>query len=233
MNVTSYGVIVDISIRTKNIPSQLSLAVTDIHIKARFLLFAQGTSLSSKCVCSFSQDMWAEEWNIKQDNCLMGCIHSHTAATHGETHTHNYACIQMHTHAAFLKHKRVNLWAHTHRHSIPSVSQMSPLSCLLNDQWHHCRFYINNLWRRESPQREWVRRWCDVSCCVLGQGRAGLPLRQGTLMQLRVFAYTMCPLPSAQRHRDCARHHPPIQLSCLFSVFTPPPTPICPCLRYH
>lgn len=66
----------------------------------------------------------------------------------------------------------------------------------------------------------------DVSCCVQGAGGvARLPMCQGNLMQLRVFAYTMCPLPSAQRHRDCARRHPPIQLTCLFSVFAPPVPP--------
>lgn len=44
-----------------NITSQLSLAVTDVHIKASFPPFAQGTSRSSKCVCSRSPDMVAEE----------------------------------------------------------------------------------------------------------------------------------------------------------------------------
>lgn len=70
-----------------------------------------------------------------------------------------------------------------------------------------------------------LREAVAVSCCVLGQGKARLPMCQGNLMQLRVFAYTMCPLPSAQRHRDCTRRHPPIQLSCLFSVFMPPQFP--------
>lgn len=77
----------------------------------------------------------------------------------------------------------------------------------------------------------------DVSCCVQGAGVGGgarLPMCQGNLMQLRVFAYTMCPLPSAQRHRDCTRRHPPIQLTCLFSVFAPPaPLPTRSCLQYR
>lgn len=60
MNVNLVGVCaLDISISTKNLPSCLSLPVADLHIGARFPPFAQGTSHSGKCVCLYSQDMWA------------------------------------------------------------------------------------------------------------------------------------------------------------------------------
>lgn len=46
-------------------------------------------------------------------------------------------------------------------------------------------------------------------------------------MQLRVFAYTMCPLPSAQRHRGLQPAAiPPIQaLLFVFSIYTAPLPP--------
>lgn len=60
MNVNLVDVCaLDISISTKNLPSCLSLPVADLHIGARFSPFAQGTSHSGKCVCLYSQDMWA------------------------------------------------------------------------------------------------------------------------------------------------------------------------------
>lgn len=51
----------DVLIKSYNGTSQLSLAVADVHIKASFSPFAQGTSPSSKCVCSRSLDTGAEE----------------------------------------------------------------------------------------------------------------------------------------------------------------------------
>lgn len=70
-------------------------------------------------------------WGMKyQTGQLLNGTHSHSephAQTHTHTCTHNYASIQMHTHAAFLICNSVNLLARAQWHSIPQFVKDSSI----------------------------------------------------------------------------------------------------------